>query len=74
MKNVFFASLFVVGAILTATVDLQLSVGVILMVFAYNELRKVGINLSQVDDVLIDQLRDIVNRWESNKNNEETKS
>jgi len=53
-----FIALFVVGALLAGTANLQLTAGVILMLIGYAEFRKLNINLDNIDDVVLEKLRE----------------
>ena len=59
IKKVGFAALFVVGAVLVATVSLKLTAGVVLMVASYRELRKQGVDLSDIDDILLEKFNEL---------------
>lgn len=61
MKLVFII-LFVIGALLAGTANLQLTAGVILMLIGYAEFRKLGINLDTIDDVVLEKLRELLNK------------
>lgn len=61
MKLVF-VLLFVIGALLAGTANLQLTAGVILMLIGYAEFRKLGINLDTLDDVVLEKLRELLNK------------
>lgn len=51
-KKLGFLALFVFGAILALTSNLQFAIGVLLMVVGYNELRKTAISLDKVQDLV----------------------
>ena len=61
MKLVF-VLLFVIGALLAGTANLQLTAGVILMLNGYAEFRKLGINLDTLDDVVLEKLRELLQK------------
>lgn len=61
MKLVF-VLLFVIGALLAGTANLQLTAGVILMLIGYAEFRKLGINLDTLDDVVLEKLRELLQK------------
>lgn len=61
-SKVAFAGLFVAGAALALTVNIQLSLGAILMVVAYEELRKRDIPLNQIDDILKDKIEELLKK------------
>lgn len=67
MKNLGLAVVFVVGAFLALTANFQLSVGAFLMAIAYTEFRRIGLDISQVDDILIDKLRDVISKGKKNE-------
>lgn len=53
-----FLVLFVLGVLLAGTANLQLTAGVILMLIGYAEFRKLNINLDNIDDVVLEKLRE----------------
>lgn len=55
-----FIALFVVGALLAGTANLQLTAGAILMLVGYSEFRKLGLNLDTIDDVVLEKLREVL--------------
>lgn len=55
-----FLVLFVLGVLLAGTANLQLTAGVILMLIGYAEFRKLNINLDNIDDVVLEKLREIL--------------
>lgn len=61
MKLIFII-LFIIGALLAGTANLQLTAGVILMLIGYAEFRKLGINLDTLDDVVLEKLRELLNK------------
>lgn len=67
MKKLGLAILFTAGVILTATVSFQLTLGAILIAVSYAEFRKEGIDLNQVDDILIEKLRNVLNKGTNNE-------
>lgn len=58
-KNLGLALLFAVGAFLSLTANLQLSIGVFLMGLAYTEFRRIGLDISQIDDILLEKLNNL---------------
>lgn len=56
-----FIALFVVGALLAGTANLQLTAGVILMLIGYAEFRKLGLTLDNLDEALLEKLKDALN-------------
>ena len=65
MKKLGLAIAFTAGLFLAASSNWQLSLGVLVMLLSYVELRKIGIDISQIDDILLEKLRDITK--DSNK-------
>lgn len=61
-SKVLFAVLFLVGGFLAATVNLQLSLGVALMIVSWNELRKQGVALDQIDDILKEKIKELLDK------------
>lgn len=61
MKLVFIL-LFVIGALLAGTANLQLTAGVILMLVGYAEFRKLGITLDSLDDIILAKIRETLNK------------
>lgn len=57
LKTIFIV-LFVLGAILAGTANLQLTAGVILMLVGYGEFRKLGLTLDTIDDAILEKLRE----------------
>lgn len=53
-----FLVLFVLGVLLAGTANLQLTAGVILMLIGYAEFRKLNISLDNIDDVVLEKLRE----------------
>jgi uncharacterized membrane protein len=51
-KKIGFLALFVLGAVLALTSNLQFAIGVLLMVVGYNELRKTALSLDKVQDLV----------------------
>lgn len=62
MKKLGLAVLFAVGVLMAITVNIQLTISMVLIAISYSELRKEGIDLTQIDDILLDKLREIVNK------------
>ncbi len=58
-KNIGLALLFAVGAFLSLTANLQLSIGVFLMGLAYTEFRRIGLDITQIDDILLEKLNNL---------------
>lgn len=57
-----FILLFVVGALLAGTANLQLTAGVVLMLIGYAEFRKTGLTLENLDDALLEKLKDAISK------------
>ncbi len=66
-KNLGLAVVFVVGAFLSLTANLQLSIGVFLMALAYTEFRRNGLDITQVDDILLEKLREVISKGTKNE-------
>lgn len=67
MKKLGLAILFAVGVLLAVTVNFQLTISMILIAVSYSELRKEGVDLNQVDDILLDKLRELINKGDNNE-------
>ena len=67
MKNVGLALLFIVGAFLALTANFQLSIGAFLMALSYTEFRRIGLDISQVDDILLEKLREVISKGTKNE-------
>lgn len=61
-KNLGLAILFAVGAFLSLTANVQLTIGIFLMGLAYTEFRRIGVDFSQIDDILLEKLRKIISK------------
>ena len=61
-KNLGLAILFAVGALLSLTANIQLTIGIFLMGLAYTEFRRIGVDINQIDDILLEKLRNITNK------------
>lgn len=62
MKKIGLSILFVVGVLMAVTVNIQLTISMVLIAISYSELRKEGVDLTQIDDILLEKLREIVNK------------
>lgn len=67
MKKIGLAILFAVGVLMAVTVNIQLTISIVLIAISYSELRKEGVDLTQIDDILLDKLREIVNKDTTNE-------
>ena len=67
MKKIGLAILFAVGVLMAITVNVQLTLSMVLIAISYSELRKEGVDLTQIDDILLDKLREIVNKGTNNE-------
>lgn len=67
MKKIGLAVLFAVGVLMAITVNVQLTLSMVLIAISYAELRKEGVDLTQIDDILLDKLREIVNKGTDNE-------
>ena len=67
MKKLGLAIAFAAGLFLAATSNLQLSLGILVMLLSYVELRKIGIDISQIDDILLEKLSDITKDTSKNE-------
>jgi len=61
-QNLLFIAIFLLGGVLAATFSLQLTLGVALMVVGYSELRKRGIELDDIDDILKEKIKELLDR------------
>lgn len=59
LKKMGLLALFVAGSLLISTVSFQLTLGVLLVAVSYSELRKEGIDLNQLDDMLINKIKEL---------------
>jgi len=66
-KNLGLSVVFAVGAFLSLTANLQLSIGVFLMALAYTEFRRNGLDITQVDDILLEKLREVISKGTKNE-------
>ncbi len=62
MKKLGFMIVFVVGALLAGTANLQLTIGAVLLVIGYNEFRKQGISLDKIDDEILAEISKFVSK------------
>lgn len=57
MKKTLLALGSLVGLAIAGTANLQLTIGVAIMVICYLELRKLGVNVDQIDDIVLEQIK-----------------
>jgi len=65
VQKLIFIILLLLGGLMAATVNLQLTLGVILMVVGYSELRKRGVALTDIDDILKDKITELLDKKQS---------
>jgi hypothetical protein len=66
MRNFFLVLLFLAGAILAGTANFQFTIGAILLLVAYVELRKTGVDINQFDDIILEKVREFTAREKNN--------
>lgn len=67
MQNFFLALLFLAGVVVAGTANLQFTIGAVLMVVAYTELRKKGVDLDKIDDIILEKVREVTTTEETNE-------
>lgn len=70
IRKIAFILLFLIGGLLAATANLQITIGAALMILGYSEFKRQNIDLSEIDDVLLEEIKKLIKSRKSEETNE----